>query len=79
MTALELEALKPQLLAMPVEDRLKLGEFLIESVDTFSEDELREQWRIEIARRLDDLRSGAVQGIPAEDVHDAIRRKLAAL
>lgn len=65
MTARELEALTPQLLALPVEDRLKLGELLIESVDTFSDDELRTGWRDELARRIDDLKSGRVQGIPA--------------
>ncbi len=79
MTDLELKALTPQLLALPVEDRLKLGELLIDSVDTFSDDELRAGWRDELARRIDDLKSGAVQGIPAAEVHEAIRRKIAAL
>lgn len=79
MTASELEALMPRLLALPIEERLLLGELLIESVDTFSEDELRERWRDELARRIDELKSGAVQGIPAAEVHDEIRRQIAAL
>ena len=56
------------LLELPPQDRLLLGETLIESVHDFVDDEITEAWRTEIERRITEWKSGAVQTIPADEV-----------
>lgn len=43
-----------------------------------SQDEIDAAWRDELAERIDDIQSGQVHTIPAEDVFARIREKLAA-
>ncbi len=59
-------------LALPEGDREELVEALCGSLEpedrTDDDDPLGPGWAAEIKRRIDDLRSGAVKGIPAEEV-----------
>jgi putative addiction module component (TIGR02574 family) len=67
-TDIEAEALK-----LPSHERLRLAEVLIASLDV--EDEWANAWAAEGDRRYDELRSGAVKGIPADEVFANIRAR----
>ena len=51
-------------------DRLKLARLLLELTDLEpqSPDEVQSEWDEEIRRRLQELRSGQVRGVPLEEV-----------
>lgn len=51
---------------LPREERARLAEVLIASLD--EETEIEQAWSVEIARRVQELQSGAVTSIPAEEV-----------
>ena len=51
---------------LPREERARLAEALIASLD--EEAEIDQAWSAEIARRVEELQSGAVTSIPAEEV-----------
>jgi putative addiction module component (TIGR02574 family) len=75
---MSVEELKGHLSALPTEDRAALAMFLLESLDEDeSEDptEVQAAWDAELARRLEEIRSGKVVGIPAEVVMEDMRRK----
>jgi putative addiction module component (TIGR02574 family) len=62
-------------LALSVQDRGKLIDRLIESLDDAPVEEgVEEAWGTEIKRRVDEIRSGKARLIPAEEV----RRRLTA-
>ncbi|MFM9961175.1 MAG: addiction module protein [Planctomycetaceae bacterium] len=65
-----------QLLGLPPNERLFLGERLVESVDCFASPEIAEAWSAEVARRLDDYESGRVRSIPSAVVHAEVRRRM---
>lgn len=69
-TTVEHEALR-----LPPEERAKLAQKLLLSLDTLSEEELEQAWLIEADRRARELDRGETQPIPAEEV----RRKARAL
>lgn len=55
-------------------ERARLAELLIASLD--EQDDVGEAWADEAERRFDELRSGAVQAVPAEEVFARIRSRL---
>jgi putative addiction module component (TIGR02574 family) len=57
-----------QALTLPDEDRAELAASLIDSLDTTVDDNVEAAWQEEIARRLDEIQNGKVQGIPWEEV-----------
>ncbi len=71
MSVQELEA---ALLKLPTQERARLAEVLIDSLD--QENEIAQAWTDEAERRLEELRSGKVQGIPAEEVFARIRTQI---
>jgi putative addiction module component (TIGR02574 family) len=62
-TTVEHEALR-----LPPEDRAKLAQKLLLSLDTLSEEELKQAWLIEANRRARELDRGETKPIPAEEV-----------
>ncbi len=68
----ELEATIDRLLQLPPDQRLAIGERLIESVQVVIDDEAMEIYK----RRAQELRDGTVQGIPADEVMTEIRKML---
>jgi putative addiction module component (TIGR02574 family) len=62
-------------LSLPSEDRAKLAEKLLLSLNDLSAEELGEAWLQEASRRARELDRGEVEPIPAEEV----RRKARAL
>jgi putative addiction module component (TIGR02574 family) len=71
-----LEQLAAILLELPAPARAFLAETLGESIEDFSSPEIENAWSSEIERRVSEIRSGAVNGIPAEDVARNVRRAL---
>ena len=62
-TTVEYEALR-----LPPEDRAKLAQKLLLSLDTLSEEELKQAWLIEANRRARELDRGETKPISAEEV-----------
>lgn len=60
------EELEGQARELPREDRARLAEALIQSLD--DEAEVERAWEEEIRRRLEELRNGTVETIPVEEV-----------
>ncbi|HET6764143.1 MAG TPA: addiction module protein [Longimicrobiaceae bacterium] len=64
--SLPLQQIESEALGLPADERARLAEALIASLD--EDARLERAWDEEIALRVEDLRSGRVKGIPAEEV-----------
>ncbi len=69
------QTIEHEALSLPQEDRAKLAQKLLLSLDSLSEEERNQTWLIEAYRRARELDNGDVQPISAEEV----RRKARAL
>ncbi len=69
------EKLKHKLAELAVEDRAELAQFLIGSLDGASDAGSSTAWHAEVSRRIAEIKSGSVIGLPAEDVFESIRKK----
>ncbi|MCH7842414.1 MAG: addiction module protein [Chloroflexi bacterium] len=69
------QTIEHEALGLPPEDRAKLAQKLLLSLDTLSEEESERTWLIEAERRARELDRGDVQPISADEV----RRKARAL
>ena len=63
-----LEKVTHDALDLPQQQRAKLAHTLIVSIDDKTEQDVASAWDAEIKRRVDEIRSGKVKGIPAEEV-----------
>lgn len=72
MTA-KVKSLARTAVRLPPEDRTYLAEQLLASLD---DSDLEQQWAAEARRRRDEVRSGQVRPIPAEEVYRRIDRVL---
>ena len=70
------ETLSREALSLPIEERAKLAEQLLSSLDALSDKENEQLWFQEAARRADELDRGIAQRIPAEDVQREVRALL---
>lgn len=70
MSVQEIEA---EALRLPSHERAHLAEILIGSLD--GEDEIADAWAAEAERRCEELRSAAVQSIPADEVFARVRSR----
>lgn len=61
-------------LALPEEDRWELVDRLLPTLDDGSDTDLHPSWDEEIARRVREIESGQVKGIPWSEVRKSIRR-----
>ena len=71
---MSIQEMEAELLKLPSDERARLAEVLIASLD--DEDEIAEAWADEAERRLEELRSGVVKGIPAEEVFAGLRSQI---
>ncbi len=60
-------------LALPEDDRLELADRLIESLDGPPDDDVERAWTDEIARRLEEVRSGKAVTVPWEEVRKRLQ------
>ena len=67
MTTL-VEELAQQARTLSLEDRARLAEELLASLDEASEPDAEGAWEKEIGRRVDEIRSGRAKLIPADEV-----------
>jgi putative addiction module component (TIGR02574 family) len=72
---MEPKSVEHEALRLPPEERAKLAQKLLLSLEALSEEELEQAWLVEADRRARELDRGEVQPIPAEEV----RRKARAL
>ena len=70
------QTVEHEALRLPLEDRAKLAQKLLLSLDTLSEQELEQAWLIEAARRAREVDRGDVQPISAEEVRQRARALL---
>ena len=68
--------LEAKVLKLPPEERARLAERLISSLDHQADADSEELWIREAERRLDELESGAVDPIAAERVIEKARSSL---
>jgi putative addiction module component (TIGR02574 family) len=61
--------------ALPPEDRARLAEELLASLDT-GEDEVDAAWDAEIRKRIAEIENGTVQLVPAADAFAQVRQAL---
>lgn len=62
-----------QAMELSAEERLRVAEELVESVRDSSEPGWDEAWRLELERRVAELRSGAVESLPWSEVRERLR------
>ena len=73
----DLQTTVASLLELPPQDRLRIGETLIESVGDIGDETDAVAWSAVIERRVQELRSGTVRGIPAEEVFAQLDTRIA--
>lgn len=61
--------------ALPPEDRARLAEELLASLDPRDSD-VEAAWGVEIRRRVEEVERGAVELVPADQVFASVRRAL---
>ncbi|HUO06755.1 MAG TPA: addiction module protein [Phycisphaerae bacterium] len=71
---LTIDQLREQALRLPAASRAQLAEQLAESLADADGDETRKLWAAEAIRRRNEVRSGAVQAVPGEQVLAEVRR-----
>jgi putative addiction module component (TIGR02574 family) len=68
------EALFVEAMKLPLPDREDLASLLLGIVEKLSPDgSIDQEWDEEIARRIEEIRSGAVKTIPADEVFRRLR------
>lgn len=68
------EQLSARAKALPPEDRSRLADDLLESLEQASVSEAEAAWDREIGRRVAEVEAGTAELIPAEQVHAEARR-----
>ena len=71
--SIPIEQIAEAALALPSDARALLADRLVESLDPLTDQDVRGAWAAESLRRLDEIRSGKVKPIPAEEVFSRIR------
>ena len=69
------EKLKSQLSQLSIQERAELAHFLIHSLDEGVDADAEAAWDAELARRMEDIRSGKAVGEPADKVFAELREK----
>jgi putative addiction module component (TIGR02574 family) len=69
-----IEELSARAKTLPPEDRARLAEELLESLEQDPDSEIEVAWDREIERRVAEVEAGTAKLIPAEEVHAEARR-----
>jgi len=72
----QLQAIEEQALLLTPEDRETLVELLLQSLRQEALPEIDPAWIAEVEKRYAEYKSGEVEGIPAEQIFDDVRREL---
>lgn len=68
--------LTEEILSLPCEDRIRIVETILESLNAPDDKNIEQAWAVETERRIDDLNAGLVQSIPGAEVFADIRQRL---
>ena len=68
--------LTEEILSLPCEDRIRIVETILESLNAPDDKNIEQAWTVEAERRIDDLNAGLVQSIPGAEVFADIRQRL---
>jgi putative addiction module component (TIGR02574 family) len=68
--------LTEEILSLPCEDRIRIVETILESLNAPDDKNIEHAWAVEAERRIDDLNAGQVQSIPGVEVFADIRQRL---
>jgi putative addiction module component (TIGR02574 family) len=60
-------------LTLPLEERAELASSLMESLDLIQDEDVEAAWQEEIARRIEDLRTGRAKTVPWTEVRKKAR------
>lgn len=71
------EQIAEEAMALPSEARALLADRLVESLDPAEDGLIRQLWMREARRRIDEVRSGSVKTIPADEAFAQVRQALA--
>jgi len=70
--------LRDAALSLSLEERARLARELLESLDGADDADVDEAWARAIERRVREVRDGSVDLVDGNEVHEAIRARLAA-
>ena len=71
-----LDQLTADAMKLPLRERVQLAQRLVSTIDGELESDTEALWFAEAERRLEELRSGEVQGVPAEEAFRIAREAL---
>jgi putative addiction module component (TIGR02574 family) len=69
-------ALERRALALPAASRVRLAEKILASITEFTTPGIQKAWEAELAGRVEDIKEGRADGIPATEAVAAARRKV---
>ncbi len=70
---MNIQAIEQEVLHLPIEDRARLAEKLLSSLDALSEQEIEKLWLVEAQRRASEIDNGTVQLVSSEEVERRIQ------
>jgi putative addiction module component (TIGR02574 family) len=71
-----LDQLTADALKLPLRDRVQLAQRLVSTLDDEVESDAEALWFVEAERRLEELRSGKVEGIDSDEAFHSAREAL---
>jgi putative addiction module component (TIGR02574 family) len=76
MARMRSSALEKEALALPVANRARLAQRLLESLDRLSTEEAEKLWLAEAARRAREIDDGKVRLVTADELEDRVQARL---
>jgi hypothetical protein len=70
---MNIQTIEQEALNLPIEDRARLAETLLSSLDTLSELEAEKLWLVEAQRRSAEIDQGLVELVSAEEMERRIQ------
>jgi putative addiction module component (TIGR02574 family) len=70
---MNIQSIEQEVLHLPVEERARLAEILLSSLDELSEQEIEKLWLLEAQRRAAEIDNGTVQLISAEEMEQRLQ------
>jgi len=72
--SLTFDQITEEAMKLPADSKALLADKLVESLESEDPDEIQRLWSAEAIRRRDEVRSGQVRSIPAEEVLEEVCR-----
>lgn len=76
MSHMRSSAVEKEALALPVANRARLAQRLLESLDRLSAEEAEKLWLAEAARRAREIDDGKVRLVTADELEDRVQARL---